>query len=269
MQATSILDFLSPGWVGSLIGLAGIAAAVVTYYLTRQRSRLAFRYAGERLLGLSSDGLPTDITVQYRGQQIPRLTRTLVVVWNAGERTILGTDVVPSDQLRLKVEDDSAILAATVLKSTRDVCQLQVGLNASTPHQLDLSFDFLDSGDGAVIEVLHTSEKRIVNLRGTIRGLPNGLDNLGRIAAMRSGQRKFPFPGSPRRLGMIVSVVGILAIVAALLVPWDSLPKSTDSELPVRWIVAGAGALYALPGLALILLTRRRYPKTLHIEELE
>lgn len=92
------LDLLAPGWVGSIIGLLGIAAAFVTYILTRQRSRVAYRYAGERLLGLTSDGLPADITVQYRGQSIPRLTRTLVVFWNGGEKTILAQDLVVVSQ---------------------------------------------------------------------------------------------------------------------------------------------------------------------------
>lgn len=269
MQQTSVLDMLSPGWVGSLIGLVGIAAAVVTYFLTRQRSRLAFRYAGERLLGLAGDGLPTDITVQYRGQQIPRLTRTLIVFWNAGEKSISGSDVVQSDPLRVNIEEDGAVLSATVLKTSRDVCQFQANMSADKQTQVNLGFEFLDAGDGAVVEILHTSEKRVADIEGTIRGLPKGLDNLGRITAIGRVRRPFPFRGSPRKLGFAAALIGALAVFAALLVPWDSIPKLSAQDPPVRWVAAGAGALYFLLGCALVVLTRRRYPPALHVEELE
>lgn len=263
-----MLDLLAPGWVGSLIGLAGLAAAVVTYFLTRQRSLLAYRYAGERLLGLSGDGLPPDITVQYRGQAIPRLTRTLVVFWNAGEKTIPGEDVVSSDPLRVKIEDDGSVLAVTVLKVSREACQFQVTSSPATPQHVDLAFAYLDAGDGAVIEILHTSESRVADFLGTVRGLPQGLRSFGRIAALGRMRRSFPLPGSPRGLGVAVTLVGAVAVGAAVFVPWEAV-RTSSTDVPVRWVVAAAGGLYFLLGVALVLLTRRRYPKGLHVEELE
>lgn len=243
--------------------------AVVTYLLTRQRTRLAFSYAGDRLLGLSGEGLPKDITVQYQGQPIPRLTRTLVVVWNDGERTILGKDVVESDPLRLRVEDAGSVLAATILKSSRHVCQLQVNLPIDNSHQVDLSFEFLDADDGAVIEVLHTSEKRATQLQGTIRGLPKGLTNLGRIKAMPRTWRSFPRILSSRMIGIVILIIGLLLLNYALMVPWDTLTRSAESVYPVRWIVAITGTLYVFSGFVILFLTRRRYPKSLHLEGLE
>lgn len=262
------LEILAPGWVGSIIGLGGIAAAIITYVLTRQRARFAYRYAGERLLGLSAEGLPTDITVQYRGQEIPRLTRTLVVFWNAGEKTILAEDIVSSDPLRLRLRDDGRILAATVLKQARDVCQVQAQYDPSNPIEVAISFAFLDSGDGAVVEILHTGEKRHAELLGTIRGIPNGLHDLGRIAAQRYMRRSFPMLGSSRKLGWVVSAMGLAIAGAGLLVPWQDLEKTSADTFPGGLVIAGAGALYALLGLTLIFLTRRRYPKALHIDEL-
>lgn len=262
------LELLAPGWVGSIIGLGGIAAAIITYVLTRQRARFAYRYAGERLLGLSAEGLPTDITVQYRGQEIPRLTRTLVVFWNAGEKTLPSEDIVSSDPLRLRLRDDGRILAATVLKQARDVCQVQAQYDPSNPSEVAISFAFLDSGDGAVVEILHTGEKRHADFLGTIRGIPNGLHDLGRIAAQRYMRDSFPMLVSPRKLGWVASAVGLAIAGAALLVPWQYLEQISAVAFPGGLVIAGAGTLYALLGLALIFLTRRRYPKALHIDEL-
>jgi hypothetical protein len=263
------LDLLAPGWVGSIIGLLGIVAAVVTYFLTRQRSLLAYRYAGERLLGLSTDGLPADITVQYRGQNIPRLTRTLVVFWNRGEKTILAEDVVPSDPLRLKLAGEGTVLAATVLRSSRDVCGVDVGLLAEESSAVSLSFAFLDKADGAVVEVLHTSEERSLRFSGTVRGLPAGLSNLGRIAGLSPRRRSMPFMRSPRRLGVVVTAVGALFALGALFAPAEYFSQSAAPGKTVRLAVVFAGSLYVFLGAFLLLLTRRRYPASLHVEELE
>ena len=267
------LELLAPGWVGSIIGLVGIVTAGVTYVLTRQRTRLAYRYVGERLLGLSTDGLPTDITVQYRGQEIQRLTRTFVVFWNAGEKTILAADIVEADPLRLKLRDNGSVLAATVLKVGRTVCQVEAKLIPSSSNEVSLGFAFLDSGDGAVIEILHTSEKRHPEFLGTIRGLPSGLHNLGRITDRAFNRRIIQLPRPLlrplRKLGLITAVLGVAIAGAARLVPWESLSKSSTEAQPTSLVFIGAGALYLLMGAVLIFLTRRRYPNALHVDELD
>ena len=58
-----LVNALAPGWVGSVIGILGIAAAAVTYLLGRQRSILAYRTKGARLLGHTEARLPSEITV--------------------------------------------------------------------------------------------------------------------------------------------------------------------------------------------------------------
>ena len=236
-----VLEFLAPGWVGSIIGLVGIVAASATYVLTRQRTCLAYRYVGERLLGLSTDGLPADISVQYCGQEIQRLTRTLVVFWNAGEKTILAADIVEADPLRLKLQDGGSVLAATVLKVGRAVCQVETKLILSRPNEVDLGFAFLDSGDGAVIEILHTSEKRHPEFLGTIRGLPSGFHNLGRITGREFNRRLFLLPTSPRKLGLITTIFGIAVAAAGLLIPWDSISTASTEALPTGLVVGGGG----------------------------
>ncbi|WP_417911607.1 hypothetical protein [Candidatus Electronema sp. TJ] len=252
------LELLSPGWVGAIISLVGLIAAVVTYLFTRQRTRLAYCCAGKRLLGLATDGLPEGITVHYRGQDIPRLTRTLVVLWNAGEKTILGEDIVATDPLRLKLRGDGRVLAATVLKTKRDVCQIKALPDApgsSCHNETHIRFAFLDAEDGAVIEILHTSEESYVEFLGTVRGLPQGLKHIGNIDAVRT----FPMP-SP----WIILAIGAVTTVAGSIFPQRTTELLTNRSMVGAWV----GVIYTLAGLALIYKNRRRYPKYLHIEEL-
>jgi hypothetical protein len=256
------LNLLAPGWVGSIIGLIGIAVAALTYFVTRQRGLLVYRYAGERLLGLSTDGLPADIVVQYRGQEIQRLTRTLLVFWNAGEKTVLVGDIVASDPLRLKIADDGSVLAATVLKQARAVSQVTALVDPMKPNEIALSFAFLDSGDGAVIEVLHTSEKWDIDVMGTVRGFPRGIHDLGRIEASRYIRHIFALPGT----GWVFVATGLSIAIAGYFVPQEWLSNADILSINNDRV---EGVVFALFGISLIFGTRRRYPKSLHVDELD
>jgi hypothetical protein len=248
------LELLSPGWVGTIASLLGLIVGLIAAVVTRQRTRLAYCYTGKRLLGLATDGLPEGITVHYRGQDIPRLTRTLVVLWNDGNTTIHGDNIVAADPLRLKLRGDGRVLAATVLKTKRDVCEIKALPDASCPNETHIRFDFLDAGDGAVIEVLHTSEARDVELLGTVRGLPHGLHNFGVI---RPSSLWCNFLVAN---GAAAAIVSIFVLIFSLLEV-----KSIADHNSYALILAG---ISILAGIAGICITRRRYPKYLHIEEL-
>ncbi len=244
------LELLSPGWVGTIASLLGLIVGLIAAVVTRQRTRLAYCYAGKRLLGLATDGLPEGITVHYRGQDIPRLTRTLVVLWNAGEKTILGDDLVTKDPLRLKLRGDGRVLAATVLKTKRDVCQIEALPDASCPNETHIRFDFLDAEDGAVIEVLHTSKERYVEFLGTVRGLPQGLHDLGTIRPPLSSWETLS-------MGSVVLVtVGII------------INNALFSKTSYGQVIIGSWAIFVLFEIAGRCINRRRHPKCLHVEEL-
>jgi hypothetical protein len=267
-----VLDWLAKGWVGSLIGLVGLAVAVVTYIRTRQRGLVAYGYAGRRLLGLTSAELPSGIRVFYHDQEIPRLTRSLVVIWNQGEKTITSDDLVSSDPFRLRVQDDGRVLAATVLREAREVSKFTASVSSTAPNEIKLGFAFLDSGDGAVVEVLHTSHGRHLDVLGTIRGLPRGLKNFGPVGGPLRRLRSLPHGVSPRRLGWSMAIVGVLITVGSLSFPSSFFPGDGNvRRSPVRGehIMALAGASYFLLGAFMVNGSRRRYPRGLHLSDFE
>lgn len=274
------LDVLSPGWVGSLIGIASIAGALVVYFLTRQRTSLSYAYIGEHLLGSSSDTLPQQITVQFSGNPIPRLTRSIVVLWNSGEKTILGDDNVQSDSLRFQVGTDGEILSLAVLKASRDVNDFRVRKpSPHAPNEAVAEFNFFDAKDGVVVEILHTSEARRPSVVGTIRGLPKGLRSMGRVTRSRAlkGRRgpetsarvwRWLLAGSstwvPITMGVVVALIGILMTTEFVQVRFPSDPEKSPSTPMIL-----AGISYICMGAFMLYSGRRRYPKGLHIDALE
>lgn len=262
---SSVAEFFSRGWVQLVIGLLG---SYLFFRWSRKRKCLAYRCVHSRMLGFGIEGLPTDITMQYRGQEIPRLTRTVVVFWNSGEETILGGDIVPVDKLRLRFLDDGRVLSATILKQSRGVCEVQAQVDPVHPNEVSLSCSFLDSSDGAVIEVLHTSEKPSVEFLGTVLGIPKGFQQFGNIEGRRSIQLSYPFLAYWRKFGRIATVVGAIVFGAGVFDPLDMTEKLHGDAMS-RPLLIFAGALYFVIGLFMMVANRQRYPNSLHTDELD
>lgn len=194
-----------------------------------------------------------------------KIYRTIFVFWNEGEKTISHNDIVIDDSLRLKFHEDTQVLTATILKSSRDVIRIQAtpGMNQN---EVILNFDFLDSNDGAVIEILHTSENLDIEFLGTVRGLPKGMRNFGKIIRGKNNPSKRV--KSPSKLAITVIATGILVASVGFFVPLEILEKVNNS-IAITTMLLATGLFYSLTGVYFLFLIRRKYPKSLHVDELE
>jgi hypothetical protein len=262
------LSFLDQGRVSLIVG---ILVAGVTFLWSRKRTSLAYVHLGEHLLGSASDALPSAIVVQYDGISIPRLTKTILIIWNSGENTVSGSDIVDKDPLRLKIGDDGRILSISVLKTSRTVndFRIRTASNDAT-NEAPFTFDFLDANDGVAVEVLHTSADRKPSVNGTMRGLPRGFRNLGKFTR--------PKPQKKNRSGPLFTVFKVasspfilvcVGLLFALYGPHPTfLVELTRDSSFFTGLMGGLGGFF---GMWIInsWATRRRYPKSLHLETLE
>jgi hypothetical protein len=263
------LSLLGLGWLGTLLGIGGLVFAFFTYLWTRRRTKLAYVYLGEHLLGSASDSLPPAIVVQYDGISIPRLTKTHVIIWNNGENTISGTDIVPKDPLRLQVGEDGKILSVSVIKTSRDVIDVKLlPINNDYPYQALLTFDYLDAKDGVVVEILHTSTERKPRVRGTLRGLPQGFSNYGQFT--RPKPQKKSNSKLYKAVDFIFSPPVFVAIgfLCAIFGPRPDFFLRPENEKLISAVAGGLSGLMTI-WAAKRWEARRKYPKTLHLEALE
>jgi hypothetical protein len=177
----AIKQLLNFGWVGSLISLIGLIAAVIIYRASLIGARPVFQLWTLQLLSKESQALPPEVSIFYKGSSITRVTRTQIVFWNSGKSLLQGNDVVKEDPLRFVFEASGLILNAAVVKMTRPTNKFTVNLHPERSNELVCGFDYLDPGDGATIEVLHTAENGFPNCHGTIRGVPSGVQDWGWI----------------------------------------------------------------------------------------
>lgn len=260
-------SFLEKAWLGTLVGIIGLIAGIVAYLWSRRRTSLGYVHLGEHVLGGVSDKLPSAIQVQYNGISIPPLTKSVLILWNNGENTVLGKDIVARDPLRLVVGDDGEILSASVLKATREFNDFKILKKPeNAPNEVEFTFDYLDTNDGVVVEVLHTSTSRKPMVRGTMRGIPKGVRNMGQFTR--------PKPQKKKRSGPVAAAVAVLshpyalACAGFLFAVYGPRPTFLSDPKLYTGVMGGMGGFFGM-WVFTTWSARRRYPKSLHLESLE
>jgi len=170
-----MFDFLKNGIWGPVIGLLGIIVAIIIYIKSRVRAKPKCYLDYLRLIGKKDQALPEEIKIVFNEIAVPRVTLTRAYFWNDGQETIYGHQIVEDDSLRFEFEPSSKILKVHVAACTREANKVYAELSQDTINVTKFSFDYLDPGDGARIEILHTSEEKLPELKGSLRGIPKGI----------------------------------------------------------------------------------------------
>lgn len=156
---------------GILLGVIGIILAVIFFIRSRRVSRIRYDYSGRPLVeGLA--GALEGIEVRYKGSPQERITVSRFVFWNAGTETIRVADFT-DDPLRIVCSKDITVLDHRIVDSNEATNKIQIGQVPKTDDEasISLTFDYLDSKDGAVVQIVHDgSERTRFRLAGTLKG---------------------------------------------------------------------------------------------------
>lgn len=265
------LDALSPGWIGTLIGIIGLVIAIATYLLTRKRSILSYSTKEISLIGTSDAKFSSDLTIQYKGINIPRLTKLIIVFWNDGENTITKNEIAAKEPLRIVTNDENSILSISILKSSRDITGIEYYF--ITPQRACLSFDFLDHNDGCTLEILHTGNIRSINILGTIIGMPSGLINHGPIISRPRFQIFKSLFSIDSKLNISLQFENISTFfMGTLLILLTYLAKyifPNSPNIDIYNYLSWLGYISIGYGILLEYISRRKYPSSIHVPALD
>lgn len=111
-----------------------------------------------------------DIEITHKGARINTLTVTNFAIWNSGKKLIDGSDIIPSYPLCIRAIDDSKILSARITEFVEPTNMFAVTNNYASDKSIHISFEYVDSGEGAVIQVLHTGNADSLHFEPQIKG---------------------------------------------------------------------------------------------------
>lgn len=274
-----------------LIGVIGIAVAI--YEGRNYRGpKLAYQYDGFSLIRSYDAVFPESIEVTFGGERVPNLTHSQIVIWNHGRGPLTKNDVSAQDPLFIGFGGDHKILQAEIVKRTSDPNAASI---TYTPRDSRARFDFefLDSQDGVLVSVWHTSPRPTPSVRGTIINKNAGPFRLGRFVGPRPN-----VPDSknettllnillivqkvlarrPVIASVIIMALGVIVTIIAVsmwlsryfqidaVAGFSSLVGKSDLK-GSEWAIALPGLVYFITGFLLWKQVRRRFPKTLLPDE--
>src|SRR5262245_6738960 len=97
---TQVMEFFNQNWIGAVIGLVGIfigiIGTVLVGYVFSPRSRLAARINTLQIVGPNA-ALPEELEFVYKGVKVPKVTLSRIAIWNIGNTTLRGDQIVSTD----------------------------------------------------------------------------------------------------------------------------------------------------------------------------
>ena len=159
-----------------VLAVVGVAASVIGIPITfvvarrgRQVPDLRYSIDFDVLVAAEDRLFGRGLVVTSDGHPIESVSRSRVAIWNNRGDTVRGSEIVENDPLRIGVSSSDAILQARIVAKSRP--QIGIKIDPGKDKQTVLiGFDFLDPGDGFIIEIMHGKAKA-AEVSGTIRGV--------------------------------------------------------------------------------------------------
>ena len=267
---------------GILLTALGLLLTIMGIILTIRsikKHKLSYHVLSDRIFG-GIDSVAPKLSSYYDSVKINRLNRSYVIIWNSGTEVINGSDVVEKEPISIIVKD-GRILSATVIKINND--SNQFGVNIKSPDKAIINFDYLNKGDGCVIEILHDSNNLSPFVKGIIKGIQKGLSNemastmyisknplfiiMDKIlnydkSNMYSIKSNF---SKVRVRKYVLSILMFIIGMSSLKIGFSDSLCSKHDNLNIVFIFIGL--FYIVTPIFLLFLLRHKYPSSLNINE--
>lgn len=241
--------------ISVIIGLVGLGFGALMYLRPPKRTRFVFQTAPVLYFDQDRLTLPIQAAMTFDGQSVERLSKTTIVLWNAGTEALRGEDIVNADPVRFSISA-GRLLNHRVVKTTADATDIRLA-DCTVDNELELRYDYLNPGDGAVVELIHNGTTATVT--GKAKGLTVGPEDWGNFA-LNSQPIRTSF--LQRFVPRLVLILGIIAASWVLAVRRDWSLMS-DEPLVLIGLVTGILASFVLEAVGAWWRKRRRYPTAL------
>lgn len=107
------------------------------------------------------------LEMKFDGKAIQELSSTIYFLWNSGSDVINASDMVGKKPIKIICEDEQ-FLNVKILKQSDESNSFQItDFNAAN---IEISFDYMDSGEGVKIQILHTGNVEKIQVEYKIKG---------------------------------------------------------------------------------------------------
>ncbi|QKF73011.1 hypothetical protein AFAEC_0836 [Aliarcobacter faecis] len=268
----AFLIFINQGWVGIIIG---IVMSFLLYKISIRKTIPAYQIHFLEIIRKNKLELSKDIKILYNDKAVDNLTKIEIVFWNEGKDTLKKENIVSKDLLRFEFSEDTIILNAQIISKTREINQSFIKISEDNQNIAYFGFDYLDNHDGMIFEIIHTGENVYPTIKGSIKGIPEGIQNYGNfnftnISNCENKFKCFLFQKKEYLVNFLMFLFGIFIILIGInenifniFKPYNDLINSSENIKKIFIIVGIVYTLIPIIFSSILWKSRNRFPKKL------
>lgn len=277
IESTNLLDivsnFLNQGWVNVTLG---VFSAFIFHKLSNKKPMPSYQEHSLPIIKKKEIEQSNNIKILYNNKEVENLTKTQIVFWNNGSGTLKIENLVKDDPLIFEFSENSTILSSKIIKYSREINKATITTSLENKHIAYFNFDFFDKNDGVLFEFIHTDTNPYPKVKGTFKGIPEGIQNFGHIyiAQKKCNGKVNCLLNNEKSQFIILSILGTIILLISLFPELLIKIMSFNNFFMDSIIYNGTisifftimGSLYLILPLAILWYKRKRFPKTFTIE---
>lgn len=151
----------------SAVSVISLMFAIYTWIVGQKKKELSVSRKSEVIVK-EGKNLINRFELRYNGQIISDLTSSKFYIWNSGNDVIDTKDIVESRSLCIVNTGNAEILDAQILLTSEPSNDFKItAFDSSTAR---LSFDYIEPGEGVLVQILHTGHASDLELNCKIKG---------------------------------------------------------------------------------------------------
>lgn len=152
-----------------LLAIVGVVLSIVFYLRSRNFPNPRYRIRFNIILEDFASKLE-GLRVLYGRQRVRNLVSTHIVFWNGGRGTLDSSHVSQAGPVTIKAKADVRVHQAKIIHSTAVHSLFELS-EIEGERAFALKFDFVDPGDGCVIQVVHNGpDGDAIGISGVFKG---------------------------------------------------------------------------------------------------
>lgn len=158
--------------IGLILGFSGITLAIIFYFKSRRSKELKY-FVTSRTLFDEPEKRLEGLQITYNSIPQKRITVARIAIWNSGTETIVSDDIPTKYPLFIQLDEECEVLGIAVTRITDDATlfQFSIPFNHRAWTKIPLSFEYLNKGHGATIQIVHNGPETIpIKVKGKIKG---------------------------------------------------------------------------------------------------
>lgn len=201
-----LVAVLNQGWFGII---AGAAIGVFLYRRAKRDPCISYQVSTRTLIAGVPQSLQGRVAISIDGKQTDDLLSTRLVFWNSGTAAIKLDSFPIGGGLFIRPEMMLDVVGFDVLTASNPFNGVVL---TETETGISVGLDYLNPGDGAIVDILHRSRAGKIRLDGILLGQRRGILYEGKIGVETFTRRSFRTPIKDLLDGLSFLAVGLLCL---------------------------------------------------------